>query len=53
MDDFCCIDCGEFYSDDEWNDGDICNSCFMKKFNVFKKERDLEVDFKRWLNKET
>jgi len=46
---FCCTDCGEYFdSDDEWNDNDLCNRCYDKKFKIFKNERGLDNDFRRW-----
>ena len=48
---FNCTTCGEYYdTDDEWNDNDICNACYKKKFATFKKERQLGHDYKKWLN---
>ena len=28
---FCCTLCGEFCPEDEWNDDDVCNSCFQSE----------------------
>jgi len=24
---FCCVECGEYCPEDEWNDGDVCDGC--------------------------
>jgi len=32
---FCCTRCGEYCSEDEWNDDDICDSCYPYEDEVF------------------
>lgn len=30
-DNFCCTECGEYFSDDVWNDDDICDDCSQRR----------------------
>ena len=36
---FCCVFCGEYCSEDCWNDGDVCDSCLGIDKPLFQSDR--------------